>query len=80
MKRKNFKISWDGHTEIAHAYNSAQRKVEAIIREIARNEDTHYYLVAKNSIKDKNMMDTISATRTWESKNGKKIMFTIERE
>ena len=76
MKRENFTISWDGNTETAHAWNSANRKMESIVREIARKENTLYYLIAKSSVKAPNMVDTIKGTRTWESKTGKKSFST----
>lgn len=53
MKRENFLItSTEGHEVIKYKWNSSNRAVEDIIREIARSEGTYWELVDSQSNKE----------------------------
>lgn len=77
-KRENFKISYNGQEVIKHAWNSANREVEAIIREIARQEGVIYYLQDKESVKE-DRYSFVRGHRTWATSAGKTIRFDIEK-
>lgn len=77
MKRKNYLIQCsDGSTHVAHAWNSANRKVESIVRGIARHEQTIYELTASESKKGADGLH-VKGSRSWVGRNGKTLVFTI---
>lgn len=80
MKRDNFIItSIVGHSIVKHTWNSANRTVEALAKELASDEDTIYRLTASESVKEG--FYHVSGHRVWTSdKSGLAVVFTITKE
>ena len=80
-QRENFIITTNtGLTVVKHKWNSANREVENMIREIAKSEHTIYNLVDSVSIKDGDFNYHIKGSRTWQGNNGNTVIFNIEKE
>lgn len=78
MKRENFLItSTEGHEVIKFKWNSANREVENLIGEVAKNEGSNWNLVESES--EKQGFHHISGVRVWERKDGKRISFFITK-
>lgn len=78
MKREQFNItSTDGHDVTKTKWNSANRAVENLVGEIAEAEQTTYNLIDSESIKEG--FNHVKGSRTWKSKEGKVVVFNIEK-
>lgn len=77
MKRENFTITYNGEQVIKHKWNSSLREIEAIVRQIARDECAVYNLIDKESTKGETGF--VAGYRTWQSTSGKTIRFDIKK-
>jgi hypothetical protein len=80
MKRKLYRITSSvGHNTTKNAWNSSIREIEKLVREMATAENTVYTLTGTNGEKD-SIGNHIRGYREWQSKEGKYVMFDIEKE
>ncbi len=78
MKREQFLItSTIGHNVTKTKWNAANREVERLIREHARNNAEYWSLVESTSEKDG--FYHVSGARVWQSDKGEKISFFITK-
>jgi hypothetical protein len=78
MKREQFLItSTDGHEVTKTKWNAANREVENLIGLIANEEATTYNLIDSESVKEG--FNHVKGSRTWKSKDGKVVVFNIEK-
>lgn len=78
MKREEFLItSTDGHEVVKFKWNSANREVEGLVKELANTEQTTYHLIDKESVKEG--FNHVKGSRTWKSVNGKVVVFNIQK-
>jgi len=75
MRRKNFKIEFNGKTVIKHAFNSSVRETERLIRQISNEEQSGYILIGKTFDKV-----NLNGSRIWKGENGNVVKFVITRE
>lgn len=78
MKREQFSItSTDGHNVTKTKWNASNRCVEDLVKALANAEQTTYNLVDSESVKEG--FNHVKGSRTWKSKEGKVVVFTIEK-
>lgn len=78
MKREEFIItSTEGHKALKYKWNSANREVERLIGELAKEEFSQWHLVDSQS--EKSGKFHVSGVRVWERLDGKQISFFITK-
>lgn len=78
MKREEFLItSNEGHSVVKYKWNSANREVERLIGEVAKEGFSQWHLVDSQS--EKNAKFHVSGVRVWERLDGKQISFFITK-
>lgn len=80
MKREQFRItSTEGHNIVKSAWNSSNRAIEKLAKELAIRDETYYCLSGSQSVKDG--FNHVSGTREWTNqKTGATVLFTIAKE
>lgn len=79
MQRENYIITSNrDHNVTKHKWNSAIRETEALIKEIAIQENTVYELVESHSHKEG--FGFVKGHRTWKGKNGNVVTFSVVKE
>ena len=80
MKREQFRItSTEGHNIVKSAWNSSNRAIEKLAKELAIRDETYYCKSGSQSVKDGFYFT--SGTREWTNQNtGATVLFTIAKE
>lgn len=78
MKREQFRVTSNaGHDVIKSKWNAAIRETERLIKETARAEETVYELTDSDSLKVD--FGFVSGTREWTRRDGRKVVFTVQK-
>lgn len=79
MQRKSYIIAYGNYRVVKHAWNSAIREIEVIMRRIVQAEGGRYDLTASGGEKDE-MSNYVRGFREWTSDTGKVVRFDVWRE